>query len=58
MPGDAAFTLYLNLVNLGHGNYGIEAASRYLPVGALRVGGDWHDIIALPGGRAADLARP
>jgi penicillin-binding protein 1A len=22
-------TLYLNLVNLGHGNYGIEAASRY-----------------------------
>ena len=32
---------------------GIEAASRYLPVGTLRVGGDWHDIIALPGGRAA-----
>ena len=22
-------TLYLNLVNLGHGNYGVEAASRY-----------------------------
>ena len=32
---------------------GIEAASRYRPVGTLRVGGDWHDIIALPGGRAA-----
>jgi Stage II sporulation protein E (SpoIIE)/GAF domain/PAS fold len=31
----------------------IEVASRYLPVGASVVGGDWHDIIALPGGQAA-----
>jgi penicillin-binding protein 1A len=41
-------TLYLNLVNLGHGNYGVEAASRYyfdkpaakltLPEAALLVG--------------------
>jgi GAF domain-containing protein len=31
---------------------GMEAAYRYLPVGASDVGGDWHDIIALPGGRA------
>ena len=28
-------------------------ASRYLPVGASFVGGDWHDIVALPGGKAA-----
>jgi serine phosphatase RsbU (regulator of sigma subunit) len=32
---------------------GIEVAARYLPVGASMVGGDWHDIVALPGGRAA-----
>jgi serine phosphatase RsbU (regulator of sigma subunit) len=32
---------------------GMEAAHRYLPVGARVVGGDWHDIVALPGGRAA-----
>jgi len=32
---------------------GLEVAHRYLPVGASVVGGDWHDIIALPGGRAA-----
>jgi hypothetical protein len=32
---------------------GVEAAYRYLPVGASDVGGDWHDIIALPGGRVA-----
>lgn len=31
----------------------VEVASRYLPVGASVVGGDWHDIVALPGGRAA-----
>ena len=41
-------TLYLNLVNLGHGNYGVEAASRYyfgkpaakltLPEAALLIG--------------------
>ncbi len=31
----------------------IEVASRYLPVGASVVGGDWHDIVALPGGQAA-----
>ncbi len=41
-------TLYLNLVNLGHGNYGVEAASRYyfdkpaakltLPEAAMLVG--------------------
>jgi GAF domain-containing protein len=32
---------------------GIEVAHCYLPVGASVVGGDWHDIVALPGGRAA-----
>jgi GAF domain-containing protein len=32
---------------------GLEVASAYLGVGASVVGGDWHDIVALPGGRAA-----
>jgi serine phosphatase RsbU (regulator of sigma subunit) len=32
---------------------GIEVAPLYLPVGDNMVGGDWHDIISLPGGRAA-----
>jgi hypothetical protein len=32
---------------------GLEVASEYLSVGASVVGGDWHDIVALPGGRAA-----
>ena len=32
---------------------GLEVAHCYLPVGASVVGGDWHDIVALPGGRAA-----
>jgi serine phosphatase RsbU (regulator of sigma subunit) len=32
---------------------GMEVAHRYLPVGANVVGGDWHDIVPLPGGRAA-----
>jgi hypothetical protein len=32
---------------------GLEVASRFLPVGLSVVGGDWHDIVALPGGRAA-----
>ncbi len=32
---------------------GLEAAHRYLPVGASVVGGDWHDLVGLPGGRAA-----
>ena len=31
----------------------MEVAHRYLPVGASMVGGDWHDIVALPGGRVA-----
>jgi serine phosphatase RsbU (regulator of sigma subunit) len=31
----------------------LEVAHRYLPVGASVVGGDWHDIVPLPGGRAA-----
>ena len=31
----------------------VEVASRYLPVGVSVVGGDWHDIVALPGGTAA-----
>jgi serine phosphatase RsbU (regulator of sigma subunit) len=31
----------------------IEVAHLYLPVGASMVGGDWHDIVALPGGRTA-----
>ena len=31
----------------------MEVAHRYLPVGASVVGGDWHDIVPLPGGRAA-----
>ncbi len=32
---------------------GMEVAHRYLPVGASVVGGDWHDIVSLPDGRAA-----
>ncbi len=32
---------------------GLEVAHRYLSVGASMVGGDWHDMIPLPGGRAA-----
>lgn len=32
---------------------GLEVAHRYLPVGASMVGGDWHDIVPLPSGRAA-----
>jgi hypothetical protein len=32
---------------------GIEIAHCYLAVGASVVGGDWYDIVALPGGRAA-----
>jgi Stage II sporulation protein E (SpoIIE)/GAF domain len=32
---------------------GLEVAHHYLPVGASVVGGDWHDIIPLPGGKAA-----
>jgi serine phosphatase RsbU (regulator of sigma subunit) len=32
---------------------GLEVAHRYLPVGASVVGGDWHDIVPLSGGRAA-----
>ena len=31
----------------------MEVAHRYLPVGASMVGGDWHDIVALPRGRTA-----
>jgi hypothetical protein len=31
---------------------GLEVAHRYLPVGASVVGGDWHDIVPLPDGRA------
>jgi serine phosphatase RsbU (regulator of sigma subunit) len=32
---------------------GVQVAHRYLPVGDSVVGGDWHDVVALPGGRAA-----
>jgi hypothetical protein len=32
---------------------GVQVAYRYLPVGDSVVGGDWHDVGALPGGRAA-----
>jgi stage II sporulation SpoE-like protein/GAF domain-containing protein len=32
---------------------GLEVARRYLPVGDSVVGGDWHDIVPLPDGRAA-----
>ena len=32
---------------------GLEVAHRYVPVGDSVVGGDWYDIIPLPGGRAA-----
>jgi serine phosphatase RsbU (regulator of sigma subunit) len=32
---------------------GMEVAHRYFPVGASVVGGDWHDIVRLPGGRTA-----
>jgi serine phosphatase RsbU (regulator of sigma subunit) len=32
---------------------GLEVAHRYRPVGDSVVGGDWHDIVSLPGDRAA-----
>jgi hypothetical protein len=32
---------------------GLEVAHRYLPVGESVVGGDWHDIVAQPDGKAA-----
>ncbi len=32
---------------------GLEVARRYRPVGSNVVGGDWHDIVPLPSGRAA-----
>ena len=32
---------------------GLEVAHYYLPVGASVIGGDWHDIVPLSGGRAA-----
>jgi len=32
---------------------GLQVAHRYVPVGDSVVGGDWYDIAALPGGRAA-----
>jgi serine phosphatase RsbU (regulator of sigma subunit) len=32
---------------------GLEVAHRYLPAGNCVAGGDWYDIVALPGGRAA-----
>jgi hypothetical protein len=32
---------------------GLEVARRYRPVGNNVVGGDWHDIVPLPSGRAA-----
>ncbi|MGH3282545.1 MAG: PP2C family protein-serine/threonine phosphatase, partial [Trebonia sp.] len=32
---------------------GVEVAHLYLPVGDSMVGGDWYDIVTLPGGRAA-----
>jgi serine phosphatase RsbU (regulator of sigma subunit) len=32
---------------------GLQVAHRYLPAGDSVVGGDWHDVVALPGGRAA-----
>jgi serine phosphatase RsbU (regulator of sigma subunit) len=31
----------------------LEVAHRYRPVGDSVVGGDWHDIVSLPGGRTA-----
>lgn len=31
---------------------GLEVAHQYLPVGANVVGGDWHDIVAVSGGKA------
>jgi serine phosphatase RsbU (regulator of sigma subunit) len=32
---------------------GLQVAHRYLPAGDSVGGGDWHDVVALPGGRAA-----
>ncbi len=32
---------------------GLEVAHRHLSAGGSMVGGDWHDIVPLPGGRAA-----
>ncbi|HUA29589.1 MAG TPA: PP2C family protein-serine/threonine phosphatase [Streptosporangiaceae bacterium] len=36
----------------GHAS-GLEVAHRYQPTGESGVGGDWYDIVGLPGGRAA-----
>ncbi|MCP9958277.1 MULTISPECIES: ATP-binding SpoIIE family protein phosphatase [Streptomyces] len=39
---------------LGPAIPGMEVAARYVPTGGgLQVGGDWYDMIQLPGGRAA-----
>ncbi|MDT9684273.1 SpoIIE family protein phosphatase [Streptomyces sp. TRM76323] len=39
---------------LGPAVPGMEVAARYVPTGGgLQVGGDWYDMIQLPGGRAA-----
>ncbi len=32
---------------------GLEIAHRYLPTGGSIIGGDWYDVVSLPGGRAA-----
>ena len=32
---------------------GIEVAHQYQPAGDSLIGGDWHDVVPLPGGRAA-----
>lgn len=32
---------------------GLQVAHRYLPVGGAVIGGDWHDIVAMPGGSTA-----
>lgn len=32
---------------------GLEAVGRYKPAGTSVIGGDWHDIVPLPGGRTA-----
>ncbi|MCT4354800.1 SpoIIE family protein phosphatase [Streptomyces sp. Je 1-79] len=39
---------------LGPGTPGLRVAARYVPTGGgLQVGGDWYDMIQLPGGRIA-----
>ncbi|MFB7540272.1 SpoIIE family protein phosphatase [Streptomyces zaomyceticus] len=49
---EAALTLQRSLMNRAlPAATGLELTGRYLPASAHDVGGDWFDVIALPGGR-------